>query len=148
MTCKISLCKALRELLKHHLASVFTVCLIFFIKTIAFFLDVQSYATGDYISRSDKEYVFERLQDMTLPGYGVAFLTGCMGIFLAFEPVATITSSAPRAFISLTSVFILTSMGSFATSRIYHEIRSRSFSLNEGAAAAMNTPFLCRPFWP
>lgn len=85
MTCKISLCKSLRELLKHHLASVFTVCLIFFIKTIAFFLDVQSYATGDYISRSDKEYVFERLQDMTLPGYGVAFLTGCMGIFLAFD---------------------------------------------------------------
>ncbi len=85
MTCKISLCKSLRELLKHHLASVFAVCLIFFIKTIAFFLDVQSYATGDYISRSDKEYVFERLQDMTLPGYGVAFLVGFIGIFLAFD---------------------------------------------------------------
>ncbi len=85
MTCKISLCKSLRELLKHHLASVFTVCLIFFIKTITFFLDVQSYATGDYISLSDKEYVHERLQDMTLPGYGVTFLVIFIGIFLAFD---------------------------------------------------------------
>lgn len=85
MTCKISLFKSLRELLKHHLASVFAVCLIFFIKTIAFFLEVQSYATGDYISPSDKEYVFERLQDMTLPGYGVALLVGFIGIFLAFD---------------------------------------------------------------
>lgn len=85
MTCKISLCKSLRELLKHHLASVFAVCLIFFIKTIAFFLDVQSYATGDYTSLSDKEYVHERLQDMTLPGYGVTFLVVFIGIFLAFD---------------------------------------------------------------
>lgn len=85
MTCKLSLCKSLRELLKHHLASVFAVCLIFFIKTIAFFLNVQSYATKYYTSLSDREYILERVRDMTLPGYGVAFLVGFIGIFLAFD---------------------------------------------------------------
>ena len=85
MTCKISFCKSLKELLKHHLASLFAVCLIFFIKTIAFFLEVQSYATGDYISLSDKEYVHERLQKMTLPSYGITFLVIFIGIFLAFD---------------------------------------------------------------
>ena len=38
------------------------------------------------------------------------------------------------------SVFSLTSIGCVDTSRIYHLISSRSFSLKEGAAAAMNTP--------
>jgi hypothetical protein len=37
-------------------------------------------------------------------------------------------------------VFIFTVMGSLLTSRMYHAISSRSFSLKEGAAAAMKTP--------
>ena len=55
---------------------------------------------------------------------------------MAVEPVATMTSSAPRAAMSRTSVFSLTSMGQRVSSRRYQAMRSRSFSLKLGAAAA------------
>lgn len=85
MTCKISLCKSLRELLKHHLASIFTVCLVFFIKTIVFFLEMQSYISRDYINSHDKEYLHERLQEMTLPNHGMALIVILIGVFLAYD---------------------------------------------------------------
>lgn len=85
MTCKVSLCKSIQENMKHHLASVFAVCLLFFIKLITFFLQVQNYATRDYTFNSDKEYVLEQLQKMTLPGYGIAILVMFIALFLAFD---------------------------------------------------------------
>jgi len=85
MTCKISLCKSLRELLKHHLASIFTVCLVFFIKTIVFFLEMQSYMSEDYSASHDKAYLHERLQEMTLPTHGMALIVILIGIFLAYD---------------------------------------------------------------
>lgn len=86
MTCKISLCKSLRELLKHHLASIFTVCLVFFIKTIVFFLEMQSYMIKrDYTTSYDKEYLHEHLQELTLPNHETALIVILIGIFLAFD---------------------------------------------------------------
>lgn len=85
MTCKISLYKSLRELLKHHLASFFTVCLVFFIKTIVFFLELQSYINRDYTTSYDKEYLHERLQQMTLPNQGMALIVILIGFFLAYD---------------------------------------------------------------
>ena len=55
-------------------------------------------------------------------------------------PVATTTSCAPSDATSRTSVFRRTSTDSSFICRSYQRISSRSFSLNDGAAAAMNTP--------
>ena len=85
MTCKISLCKSIRETLKHHLASVFAVCLLFFIKLITFFLQVQNYASDNYASPSDKEYLQEQLQRLTVPSYEIAILAMFIALFLAFD---------------------------------------------------------------
>lgn len=85
MTCKVSLCKSIHETLKHHLASVFAVCLLFFIKLITFFLQIQNYATDDYSHASDKEYLAEQLQKMTQPGYGTAILVMFIALFLTFD---------------------------------------------------------------
>lgn len=85
MTCKVSLCKSIRETMKHHLASVFAVCLLFFVKLITFFLQVQNHATDDYVSISDKEYIQEQLQRLTSPGYGIAILVMFIALFLAFD---------------------------------------------------------------
>ena len=59
---------------------------------------------------------------------------------LALLPVATITSSALREVVSFTSVLNFISMPRSFISFSYHFMSSRSFSLNSGAAAAMNTP--------
>ncbi len=84
MTCKVSLCKSIQETMKHHLASVFAVCLLFFMKLITFFLQVQNYATGDYTAL-DKKYIQGQLQEMTSPGYGIAILAIFIALFLAFD---------------------------------------------------------------
>lgn len=63
-----------------------------------------------------------------------------IGNFLTLDPVAMTISSASSLDISLTSVFKCTDIGSFAICVQYHLIKSLSFSLNSGAAAAINTP--------
>ena len=67
MTCKISFIKTIRETLKHHIASIFSVCLVFFIQLIVFFLAVQNYSTAKYDEVLDKNYIVERLNELTLP---------------------------------------------------------------------------------
>ena len=61
-------------------------------------------------------------------------------ILRAVAPVATMTSSAESEATDLISVFSLIVIGYFCSSRMYHAMSSRSFSLKDGAAAAINTP--------
>lgn len=85
MTCKVSFFKTIRETLKHHIASIFTVCLIYFIWLITFFLSVQNYASDDYSSALNEQYLLERLNDMTLPGTGYVIAAVLTALLLAFD---------------------------------------------------------------
>lgn len=85
MTCKISYSKIIRETLKHHIASIFTVCLVFFIQLIIFFMDVQTYASR----LQDKDYtpidINEWLSELTQPSFGYAVPIIFIGVLLAFD---------------------------------------------------------------
>ena len=70
----------------------------------------------------------------------MAYSAPCTGSVLATAPVATTTSSASKSEISVTSVLKFTGILYFLISRLYHLINCLSFSLKEGAAAAINTP--------
>ena len=85
MTCKISFIKTILETLKHHIASIFSVCLVFFIQLIVFFLAVQNYSTAKYDEVLDKNYIVERLNELTLPNLGYAVPVVFVAVLLAFD---------------------------------------------------------------
>ena len=70
----------------------------------------------------------------------IAYSIPGIGGLLAAEPVATIISSAEISENLLISLLSLTVTDELFIARLYHSIKSRSFSLNEGAAASINIP--------
>ena len=85
MTCKISYFKTLKETLKHHFASTFSVCLVFFIQLIVFFLETQAVSIIQYQEGFDKTYITERLHNLTLPSIGYAVPIILIGMLLSFD---------------------------------------------------------------
>ena len=85
MTCKISYIKTIRETLKHHIASIFTVCLVFFIQLIVFFLNVQTYASRIQDENITPNAIKEWLTELTQPSFGYALPIIFVGTLLAFD---------------------------------------------------------------
>lgn len=83
MTCKNSYFKLIKETLKHHIASVFISCVVFFIQFIVFFLDVLNYTNSG--SELDKIYVAERLFRITSPNGAYVIPVAIVAIVLAFD---------------------------------------------------------------
>lgn len=83
MTCKNSYFKLVKETLKHHIASVFISCVVFFIQFIVFFLDVQSYTNSG--SELDKVYMLERLFRITAPNAAYVIPVVIVAIVLAYD---------------------------------------------------------------
>ena len=67
MTCKVSFYRTIREITKHHMASVFSVCLVFFIQFIVLFLSIQNYSSNQYTDSFQMQYLIERIDEMTRP---------------------------------------------------------------------------------
>lgn len=85
MTCKISYIKTIRETLKHHIASIFTVCLVFFIQLIVFFLNVQTYAARLEEQNINANDIKEWLSELTQPSFEYALPILFVGALLAFD---------------------------------------------------------------
>lgn len=85
MICKVSFFKSIRETLKHHVASVFATCLVFFVQLIVFALQVQNLTQESPLYASDTKYLFRQLQNMTQPGYGYMIPVILVAILLAFD---------------------------------------------------------------
>lgn len=83
MTCKNSYFKLIKETLKHHIASVFISCVVFFIQFIVFFLDVQN--NSSYISDLDKHLKVERLFRITSPNGAYVIPVVIVAIVLAYD---------------------------------------------------------------
>lgn len=84
MTCRISLFKSIRETLKHHIASIFATSLVFFVQFIVFFLNIQN-LTHEHVYHSSTDWIRDRLNDMTQPGYGYMVPIVFVAILLAFD---------------------------------------------------------------
>lgn len=84
MTCKISLNRSIRESLKHHLASIFIVCILFFIQIITFFLRIQNHANTEWDPIA-AVYLYDEIVEMTLPSFSYAIPIIIVAVILAFD---------------------------------------------------------------
>ena len=85
MTCKVSFYRTIREITKHHMASVFSVCLVFFIQFIVLFLSIQNYSSNQYTDSFQTQYLIERIDEMTRPSAGYVFPVVFVALLLAFD---------------------------------------------------------------
>ena len=85
MTCKVSFYKTIREIIKHHMTSVFSACLVFFIQFIVLFLSVQNYSSDHYTSSFQSQYLIERIDEMTRPSAGYVVPVMFVAVLLAFD---------------------------------------------------------------
>ena len=85
MTCKVSFYRTIREITKHHMASVFSVCLVFFIQFIVLFLSIQNYSSNQYTDSFQTQYLIERIDEMTRPSAGYVVPVVFVALLLAFD---------------------------------------------------------------
>lgn len=81
MTCKVSFIKAILETMKHHLASIFTTIIIFFVQLLVFFLYVQNIST-DSLQEITSSYIGPDLSKLSHWQNEILSLTRPSGIYV------------------------------------------------------------------